>query len=193
MIDRLRKIPLVRVAVFAAALIALLAAACGDGAPSKDEPDAYTKHVVQEALDRYEDDGRQAVVDYYNTAESIDGQWYVFILDEDAVIISHAPTPADIGRSLYDDLGVDVTGYAFGPHMAAATESGRWISYVYLNPQSGAAETKHSWVVRRDGLYFGSGWYEVTPGAAETPHSRAQPDVNTRYFEQQALDRLEAE
>ncbi len=194
MIDRLRRIPLFRGVAFAAALLALLlATACGDDAPSKDDPDAYTKHVVQEALDRYEDDGRQAVIDYYNTTESVDGQWYVFIADEDSVIISHAPTPGNIGRSLYDDLGVDITGYAFGPHMAAATGSGRWISYVFLNPQSGAEETKHAWVVRRDGLLFGSGWYEVTPGAGETPASRAQPDVYTKYFVQQALDRLDAE
>ena len=193
-IDRLRKTPLVRVAALGAALLALLlAAACGDDAPSKDDPDAYTKHVVQEALDRYEDDGRQATIDYYNTMESVDDQWYVFIADEESVIISHATVPANIGLSLFGGLGVDSTGYAFGPHMAAATGSGRWISYVFLNPQSGEEETKHSWVVRRDGLLFGSGWYEVTPGAGETPASWAQPDVYTKYVVQQAADRLDAE
>ena len=194
MIAGLRRTPLLRLATLAAALFALLlAAACGDDGPSKDEPDAYTKDIVQEALDRYEEDGRQAVVDYYNTMESVDGEWYVFIADEESVIISHGPTPANIGLSLYGGLGVDITGYAFGPHMAAATENGRWISYVFLNPESGAEETKHSWVVRRDGLLFGSGWYEVTPGAGETPASKAQPDVYTRYVVQQALDRLEAD
>ena len=192
-IDRLRKTPLVRVAALGAALLALLVAACGDDGPSKDDPDAYTKHVVQEAIDRYEDDGRQAVIEYYNTMASVDGEWYVFIADEESVIISHAPTPANIGLSLYEGLGVDITGFAFGPHMAAATGSGRWISYVFLNPQSGAEETKHSWVVRRDGLLFGSGWYEVTPGAGDTPASKAQPDVYTKYVVQEALDRLEAE
>ena len=34
------------------------------------------------------------------------------------------------------------------------------MSYVFRNPESGQEETKHSWVVRRDGLLFGSGWYE---------------------------------
>lgn len=193
MLDRLCGTALIRGVAFAAALLALLVAASCGGGPSKDDPDAYTKDVVQQALDRYEDDGRQATIDYYNTPESVDGPWYVFIADEESVIISHATTPGIIGLSLYEDVGVDITGYAFGPHMAAATGSGRWISYVFLNPQSGGQETKHAWVVRRDGLLFGSGWYEVTPGVGEAPVSRAQPDVYAKYVVQQALDRLEAE
>lgn len=41
-----------------------------------------------------------------------------------------------------------------------ATEAGRWVSYVYRNPEMGEEGRKHSRVVRHDGLIFGSGWYE---------------------------------
>ena len=193
MIDRVRKNPLFRAAALGAALLTLLLAAGCGGGPSKDEPDAYTKHFVQEALDRYEDDGLQATLDYYNSPESIDGQWYVFIVDENDLLLAHAAAPQLLGESLVGDVGVDITGYAFGPHMAAATGSGRWVSYVFRNPESGQEETKHSWVVRRDGLLFGSGWYEVTPGVGAHVPSRVQPDIYTKYVVQQALDRLEAE
>ena len=193
MIDRVRKNPLFRAAALGAALLTLLLAAGCGGGPSKDEPDAYTKYFVQEALDRYEDEGPQATIDYYNSPESIDGQWYVFIVDENDLVLAHAAAPQLLGESLVGDVGVDITGYAFGPHMAAASESGRWVSYVFRNPESGQEETKHSWVVRRDGLLFGSGWYEVTPGVGAHAPSRVQPDIYTKYVVQQALDRLEAE
>ena len=193
MIDRVRKNPLFRAAAIAAALLTLLVAVGCGGGPSKDEPDAYTKDFVQEALDRYEDDGLQATLDYYNSPESIDGQWYVFILDENDLLLAHAAAPQLLGESAVGEVGVDSTGYAFGPVLVAASEAGRWVSYVFRNPESDQEETKHSWAVRRDGLLFGSGWYEVTPGAGAHPPSRVQPDVYTKYVVQQALDRLKAE
>ena len=51
--------------------------------------------------------------------------------------------------------------------MLSAAEEGKWVSCVYLNPESGgigedptgALEYKHVWVVRHDGLLFASGWH----------------------------------
>jgi len=44
--------------------------------------------------------------------------------------------------------------------MLAATEDGHWVSYVFVNPDTGEEQRKHAWVVPHDGLIFGSGWYE---------------------------------
>ena len=41
----------------------------------------YTKSLVEEAIRRYDRDGRQAAIEYYSSGESVDGQWYVFIVD----------------------------------------------------------------------------------------------------------------
>ncbi len=155
--------------------------------PEREDVDGYTKYVVNQAIARYEIEGRDATVDYYNTEASVDGEWYVFITDEDNIMISHATLPGNVGLSLIEDLGIDSTGYAFGPVMAAAGESGRWVSYVYLNPATGQEETKHSWVVRRHGLLFGSGWYEVTPDVAAPVPSKSQPDIFTKHFVDQAI------
>ena len=157
-------------------------------APPPEDADAYTKYVVQQAINLYDVSGRDATIAYYNTEQSVDGQWYVFIVDEDNLVVSHATIPENVGLSLIEDLGIDSTGFAFGPVMAAAGETGRWVSYVYLNPATGQEETKHSWVVRRYGLLFGSGWYEVTPEVSAPVPSRSQPDIYTKYVAQQAID-----
>ena len=47
--------------------------------------------------------------------------------------------------------------------MPGATEGGLWVDYVFPNPGTGNQECRHSWIVRRDGLLFGSGWYQVLP------------------------------
>ena len=157
-------------------------------APPPEDLDAYTKYVVQNAINLYDVEGRDATIAYYNTEDSVDGQWYVFIVDEDNLVVSHVTIPENIGLSLVNDLGIDKTGFAFGPVMAAAGENGRWVSYVYLNPATGQEETKHSWVVRRYGLLFGSGWYEVTPEMTTLVPSKSQPDIYTKYVVQKAID-----
>ena len=51
--------------------------------------------------------------------------------------------------------------------MLSATEDGKWVSYVYQNPESGdlgtdytgTSQLKNGWVVKHDGLLFASGWY----------------------------------
>ena len=54
-------------------------------------------------------------------------------------------------RPAVDRLSDDIMG---------ATGAGRWEGYVFDNPDTGRATRKHAWIVRHDGLYFGSGWYE---------------------------------
>ena len=117
-----------------------------------------TKNFVQEAIDRYNSDGREATVAYYNSPESVDRQWYVFIIDENETMIAHPTRKDRIGTTRKDR--VDVTGYYYGDEFASATEDGKWVSYSFTNPTTGQNGNKHTWIVRHDGLLFGSGWYE---------------------------------
>ena len=93
----------------------------------------------------------------------MDGQWYVFIIDENDLVIGH-PDPERLGLDLKGWVGTDANGYEFGPEILAATEEGKWVSYVYRNPESGGIgtgdfELKNAWVMKHDGLLFGSGWH----------------------------------
>ena len=134
--------------------------------PPRTDPVGYTKFFVESAINRYETEGLDATLAHYSSPESVDGQWYVFIIDENDLSIAH-PDPARIGLDLKGWVGADANGYEFGPQMLSATEEGAWVSYVYKNPESGAIDSgdfselqlKNAWVVRHDGLLFGSGWY----------------------------------
>ena len=151
---------------------------------AKSTPDEYTKRLVREAIDRYESEGLDSTVAHYNTKESIDGQWYVFIGDQNDVMLAHAANPGLVNRPLSEAVGPN--GYPAGDALAAvADEDGAWFSYTYPNPSSGAAETKHSWVVRHDGLVFGTGWYEGGPRKSDAP-------AYTRSFVTQALSLYDA-
>lgn len=155
---------------------------------SKSDRPGYTVAMVEKALRLYEAKGREATVDYYNSPESVDGQWYVFIMDENNDIIAH-PNPVFVGANLVDDTGVDITGYRHGEEISTATEEGKWVDYIFLNHANGNQEYKHTWVVRHDGLLFASGWYQVLPSLAlavtkEKPaeYTVAMVDKALRYY-----------
>ena len=131
--------------------------------PSKSAPAQYTQFVVGNAISRYESDGLDSTVAHYNRLDSVDGQWYVFIIDENGGVISHYD-PHLLGEDLSGPVGTDANGYNFGPEILSADENGKWVSYVYNNPETGGIgggdfELKNVWVERRDGLLFASGWY----------------------------------
>lgn len=126
------------------------------------EPGLYTRAFVAEAIRRYDAEGREATLAYYNTPESVDGEWYLFVIGEDAQVLAHSAVPENVGLFVKEPLGIDADGFNFGAAMLAATEQGNWVSYVFENPaRGGFLETKHAWVVKHDGLIFGSGWYQV--------------------------------
>ena len=134
--------------------------------PSRSSPIEYTKFFVEKAISRYDTQGRDATLAYYNRPESIDGQWYVFIIDENDRVIGH-PDAQRLGLDLKGYVGTDGNGYEFGPDMLSATEAGKWVSYVFRNPEigslgsdnTGVMQLKNAWVVKHDGLLFASGWY----------------------------------
>ena len=151
------------VAALIISVIALLSSpGSGERAVTPADRGAYAVALVEDALKLYEAEGLRAAVDHYSSPGSVDGQWYVFMIDEDGMLIAH-PDQALLGMDLRGDLGVDAAGYRYGDVMLGATEQGLWVDYVFLNPATGDQEYKHAWVVRRDGLLFGSGWYQVLP------------------------------
>ena len=134
--------------------------------PPKSAPAQYTKFFVDNAISRYRAEGLDTTLSHYNRPESVDGQWYAFIIDESGKVISHYESHL-IGEDLKGPIGTDANGYNFGPEMLSATEEGKWVSYVYKNPETvnispedlGDVDLKNASVVRHDGLLFGSGWY----------------------------------
>ena len=144
----------------------------------RDNPTKFTRDFIQAALDRYDQQGREAAVAYYNDPKSIEGEWYVFIVDENDLFVSHPVDPTLIGRDVKTIVGSN--GYELGKEIAKATEDGHWIHYPWLHPVSGQEESKHTWAIRHDGFIFGSGYYDIR-----------DPAAFTRDFVQAALDRYD--
>ena len=66
---------------------------------TKADRSGYTVAMVEKALRLYDAKGREATVAYYNSPQSVDGQWYVFIVDENDQLIAHA-NPDMLGEDL---------------------------------------------------------------------------------------------
>ena len=152
-------------------------------APPRWMPEAYTKYFVQSAIKMYEAEGLEATVAHYNLPTSTDGQWYVFIVDENEIMVAHAD-PAQVGVNVNDILGPN--GYPAGAGVyAVADEDGAWFDYTFTNLSTGGVEIKHSWMVIHDGIVFGSGWYEAGPRKTDAP-------AYTKAFVQQAINLYDA-
>ena len=155
--------------------------------PPRTNPSAYTKFFVDRAIIKYETEGLEATLELYNSAESVDEQWYLFIVAEGGEVLAHYD-PDIVGMDLNGPIGTDIAGYNFGAEMLEATSDGRWVSYVFNNPDSGDLglnrtgnlESKHSWVVKHDGLLFGSGWY-------------TDAGLYTKFFVNSAISKYNAE
>ena len=151
------------VVAVAALVLAIVALSDSDtDAPSKANAPAYTIWLVDQALARYERDGAEATLDYYNSIEALDGSWYVFVIeDRDGVLYSVANSNRpDLVGTTYDRIDVD--GYDYGAAFAQTVEggAGQWVSYLFTHPVTREDALKHTWIVRRGNLLFGAGWYD---------------------------------
>ncbi|MDE2682615.1 MAG: hypothetical protein OXI54_00475 [Chloroflexota bacterium] len=136
--------------------------ACGqESEPDKSDPASYAQHLVNLAVERNQKDGLEKTVAYHNSDAGKDGEWYVFIVRDDGDLLATAKQEL-VGQNLNDGLGTDPSGYDYWSDMRAASSEGKWVSHMFLNPETGEQEPKRTWVVRDGNLVFGSGYYEDT-------------------------------
>ena len=125
---------------------------------SKDQPLAYAQALVQQAIDRHARDGREEVIAFYNSDESLDGDWHVFVLDKGGYIVSMAAFPSWVG---VHDSEFKGHNHSSAGQMVISSASAEAIQIDYLAAGFlGRVEPKHTWAVLRDGYIFASGWYE---------------------------------
>ena len=159
--------------------------------PTMDDPETFTVALVQAAIDLYKTEGREAAIAYHNDPASIDGQWYVFILDENDLFVAQPAAPHFIGKGIKEAPGLD--GSLIGLDIAGATEEGRWTEYLWPNPETNKVEQKRTWSIRYDGYLFGSGYYESwgPDPATLTFASKDDPEAFTHDFVLAAVARYE--
>ena len=126
------------------------------------DADEFTRQLVSVAVDKFNSGGLAATVayfaspgsalaglesaiDYYNSAETVDGKWTAFIADGSGNIVAHS-NPALIGRQM---------GEVFGSVDFSTSEEGRWV----------ASESLRIWIQESGGYVFGSGWHHDESGS----------------------------
>ena len=93
-------------------------------APTPEDIADYTRLLVARALTLHDNEGIEAVLDYYNAPESVDGERYVFVLEdrEDGIYtVAHATIPDLVGTTRQR---IDARGYDYGAAFAATTGGG---------------------------------------------------------------------
>ncbi len=129
--------------------------------PSKSAPAEYTVAFVESAVTRYKANGRSETVEYYGTMESFDDQWYLFIADEDNAVIVYPSDPGKLGMTITAVTGTVGNTSEIDEALSDADRGvGGRFDYMDVNPATGLQELKHAYIIRHDGLLFGSGWYD---------------------------------
>ena len=148
------------------------------------DPREYTVQYVNEAIARYERDGLESMLNYYNSVASFQGEWYLFATDAQDIYHVHPLLPRLIGTDIKDVIGSD--GYELGEELAKATEEGVWVEYLWPHPVTLKEVPKISYAVRRDGLLFASGYYVRIDDPAARTAAYVQEAIE--YYEANGLD-----
>lgn len=147
--------------IVAAIGIFAIAAGCGDG-PERHEAARAIEHVA-DAIDMYDAKGLADTIAYYDDPASIDGEFYVVIIDADDVILTHPFRPELTGTSADASVTDDGTPVRDAIRSSVVSGGPAWVSYTFVNPANDEVERKHVWVVPHDSYLFVSGYYEPLP------------------------------
>ena len=150
---------------------------------------ATTKNYVRRATEFYDRNGREATISHYDSRESVDGQFYLFLIGADDIYLAHPIFPHLKGTDIKDVVGSD--GYELGKEIAKATEEGHWVDYLWPHPVSRLEQPKSAWVVRHDGLIFASGYYTPDPSVEQPAWKDADPSEYTVEYVERAIARYE--
>ena len=150
-----------------------------------------TREYVNMAIAKYDEEGLDATIAYYNSQDSLDGQFYLFLIGADDNYLAHPIFPHLIGTDIKDVVGSD--GQELGKEIAAATQEGVWVEYLWPHPVSRKEQQKVTWAVRHSGLIFASGYYAGAPESGSPAWQDADPMEYTVEYVNQAIERYERE
>jgi len=120
------------------------------------------------------------------TALNVTEEWYPFVSDD------------EIGLEIADGSILDRTGVlyweahefnaAYGPVMDILESGhGAYISYVFLNPETGMQQAKKAWIVLHDGYIFGAGFY-LTGVHGDVTAVKWSVDTSVELYKLQGAD-----
>ena len=142
------------------------------------DPREYTVEYVERAIARYERDGLESMLNYYNSVASFEGEWYLFATDENDIYHVHPLLPRLVGTDIKDVVGFRRLRVGQGAGQGRGGEKAFWVEYLWPHPVTLKEVPKVGYAVRRDGMIFASGYY---PGVTD-------PAAYTQAYVQNAMD-----
>ena len=131
------------------------------------QPDRQAvKDAVAGALRMYDESGEAALEAITaSAAQYAPPVPYVFVLElaEPPVVAAHGALPERVGAVSKSLTEAD---RPYGQILEDLRSGGTWVEYVFVNPETGADQSKTSWLVMRGGYAFGSGYYTETGAQA---------------------------
>ena len=99
-----------------------------------------TREYVRKAIAKYDEDGLEATIAYYNRQDSLEGQFYLFLIGVRRQLPGPSIFPHLIGTDIKEVVGSD--GQELGKEIARATEEGIWVEYLWPIPYPGRNSRK---------------------------------------------------
>ncbi len=127
--------------------------------------DSGVQAIVYANILDYNSDGRDATLASLNIIPDKPITSYTFVVDpQTGVTVAQGVNPELIGTFDWD--AITMTLAVDDILDMTSNAPGVWVGYTHVNPITGVAETKRTWIVSHDGLLIGSGYY-----ASEIPES----------------------
>jgi cytochrome c len=146
------------------AIIVLLTVAMGGLANARTAAEAQA--LAERALAHIRDVGRDRAFADFNRRDGgfVDGELYVFCLNEAGVAVAHGGNPKLVGHAITDlhgpggrPLGIEINDFGL-------THGHGWLEYRWPNPINKRIELKAVYVLKVDDLTVcGSGYYTGAP------------------------------
>ena len=199
----IRHVYLIAIAV---AGVALVSSSMAEAYPELTWHDELKQRVAQEmveqAIEAFGIDRESALAAIQDPDNELyhDGELYVFVWDENNVMVAHGATPSLVGTDfdgVKDTHGTDI-GELF---TANRSPYGKWVEYYWPNPatETDESELKLSWIKFHAGHTFGVGIYPEPDGGAgieltdaDTERQRVAQEMLEQAIEAFGIDRESA-
>lgn len=118
--------------------------------------------MVKKAVTFYRANGVEKLIEEVNKPQGqfVDGAFYVYVKDMDAMMLAHPVQPWMIGQNSYNNKDADGKLFAKEMQDRAKTEASGWVDYRYKNPKTNEIEAKSTYYERVDDLLICCGTYK---------------------------------
>ena len=123
-------------------------------------PDSEVQSVVDNALFMYKNLGEIAFDIITPEEHILTDDIYPFVISaDDYRTVAHGTLPDFVGKCCSD--AIQTTGDRLFEDVLAELDEdgGAWVTYTFLNPNTGTDQKKRTWLALHDGYIFGSGYY----------------------------------